>query len=201
LRQAETDISGEAARGRLDEGNNAMKRFDRAKLRGHAYAAVILLAVLAWPSEGWSQGPVPLCNEATLKMLMTTEVGKWAAALKQSWENGLNPTPIVTKYAVGAILLPTCSPDPAIGVGPITKYFGVFLRYRPEVTHIGESTPGGDCNTILFGSGLYTFRLNSISRVLQARYTYVFQRNPPDDQWRVTQHHSSLVPKSAAACP
>jgi hypothetical protein len=170
-----------------------MKRFDRKLLRGYAFAAVMVLAVLAWPSAGWSK----TCDAT----LVTQLVRDWAAALQRSWQEN-NPNLVVGKYDNAAALLPTCESGPLVGRTAIRGYFDKFLTYKPEVIKIDPPAAGGDCTTP-FGSGLYTFKLvkPGSGEVLQvaARYTYVFHR--AGGTYLIMQHHSSLVPAPGAACP
>ena len=172
-----------------------MKRFDRIVLRGYAFAAVILLAVLAWPSEGWSRTTGRACNvDHVVKVLLRN----WADTLERSWKDN-NPNLIVDKYQASAVLLPTCANGPMIGRAQIKGYFENFLKDKPVVAEIGEPSVGGDCD-IPFGPGVYTFKLDGgAGAQLRARYTYIFHRTGPAS-WLVTQHHSSLEPVPASAC-
>jgi hypothetical protein len=173
-----------------------MKRFDRIALRRYASAAVILIAILAWPSEGWSRTTGRACNVThVVKVLLRN----WADTLERSWKDD-NPNLIVDKYQANAVLLPTCANGPMIGRSQIKGYFVNFLKEKPVVTEIGEPTVGGDCNAP-FGSGLYTFKLDGgAGTQLRARYTYIFHQTGPAS-WLVTQHHSSLEPVPASECP
>ena len=171
-----------------------MKCFDRIAVRRYTSAAVILLAVLAWPSDGWSRTTGRACNVThVVKVLLRN----WADTLERSWKDN-NPNLIVDKYQAGAVLLPTCANGPLIGRAQIKGYFENFLKDKPVVAEIGEPTVGGSCN-VPFGSGLYTFKLNGgAGAQLRARYTYIFQQTGPAS-WLVTQHHSSLEPVTTAA--
>jgi hypothetical protein len=172
-----------------------MKRFDRIVPRRYMSAAVILLAVLAWPSEGWSRTTRHACNVSDV---VKDQIQNWADTLERSWRVG-NPNLIVDKYQDDAVLLPTCANGPLIGRGQIKGYFVKFLQNKPVVTEIGKATVGGDCN-VPFGSGLYTFKLDDgAGATLRARYTYIFKQTGPA-QWLVTQHHSSLEPVPPSAC-
>jgi len=166
-----------------------MKRFDRTVPGGFIIlAGLILLAVLAWPSEGWSRTARRACNvTADVDALLKN----WAEKLSQSTPS--NPRPIVETYEPrNAVLLPTCSGETAIGRGQITEYFKEFLDYKPTVKFTTRAI-GGDC-TIAFASGTYTFTLGNLAnQELLARYTYVFERR--NTKWLIAQHHSSLVPK------
>jgi hypothetical protein len=162
-----------------------MKRFDRTVLRRYASAAVILLAVLAWPSAGWSRTARHACDVDTL-------LDRWVTALRAS--SPTNPAPVVGTYAVNAVLLPTCENGPLTG-GDIKGYFVNFLGYTPSVA-INTRAISGDCANG-FASGLYTFKLkvNGADKTLYARYTYIFRRG------LITQHHSSLEPKPRPVAP
>lgn len=183
-----------------------MKRLHWIARPGCLFIAALALAVLAGPSAGWSQVG-PRCSVQDPAPFVKSLIQAWADALAAS--NPGRPNPVVDKYAAGAILLPTCSKDAAIGTGPILTYFAGtptapgFLSYAPKVTKIDDPTAGGDCSTTVFGSGQYTFELNVNGEVktVPARYTYVFQRATASRPWLITQHHSSLAPKTDAACP
>jgi hypothetical protein len=172
-----------------------MKPFDRIVLRGYAAAAVIFLAVVAWPSAGWSRPRLQVCEVNHVQRLLDN----WASALKQAWQPPGNPMLIVDKYATDAVLLPTCANGPLIGRAAIKGYFDDFLKKQPVVEGgFVHANIGGDCS-VGYASGLYTFKLNGGTNkevLLRARYTYVFRHE------LIMQHHSSLEPEPAgAACP
>ena len=101
-----------------------MKCFDRIAVRRYTSAAVILLAVLAWPSDGWSRTTGRACNVThVVKVLLRN----WADTLERSWKDN-NPNLIVDKYQAGAVLLPTCANGPLIGRAQIKGYFRKFLE-------------------------------------------------------------------------
>jgi hypothetical protein len=179
-----------------------MKRFDRMVLRGCTSAAVILVAVLAWPTAGLSQTakckPVP-----GVAGLVCQQIEAWGKALQESWQPGIHQYPVVDKYASNAILLPTCSGDAAIGRADIRKYFvEKFLPAEPRLTSIGTPTAGQAAN-VIFGSGEYEFTLKDKEGkdvTVPARYTYIFQR--AGNAYLIVQHHSSLEPLNPASkCP
>ena len=170
-----------------------MNRFDRIA-GGYLLAALILLAILAWPSQGWSRTagrgcPLTADVDALLK--------NWGEMLKRSTPS--DPSPIVGTYEPkNAVLLPTCANGPSVGEGQITDYFKIFLKDRPEV-EFKRRFIGGDC-TIAFASGTYIFTLlKRGGQKLSARYTYVFEHR--NAQWLIVQHHSSLELEPPQACP
>lgn len=167
-----------------------MKRFDLKVLHKSAAAAIILFALLAWPSEGWSRGRLQVCEVHDVQRLLDN----WAKKLAES--TVADPGPVVGTYEQsGSVLLPTCANGPALGHADIKKYFVEhFLANKPVVKKWERSIIGGDC-TVAFASGLYTFSLNGgTGPELRARYTYIFRHG------LITQHHSSLEPESGATC-
>jgi hypothetical protein len=155
---------------------------------------VILLAVAAWPSAGWSRAPRPACDVNTLVPAL---LQNWATQLSRSTPS--DPEPVVSTYADTGVLLPTCANGPLTGRSEITGYFVGFLKPQPAAMFDPASRKiGGDCRHP-FASGLYTFKLND-GTVLQGRYTYVFRQIGPA-AWRIAQHHSSLEPNSTSQCP
>jgi len=150
-----------------------MKTFARI-LHGLMSTSLILLAVSAWPTAGWSQP----CEVKTL-------LDKWAYALEHSTPGA--PDQIVSTYdPIRGVLLPTCDNGPLVGQSEIKGYFKHFLELEPKATFESSAT-GGDCASG-FASGLYNFKVKG-GQVLRARYTYVFIRG------LIAQHHSSLEPK------
>jgi len=182
-----------------------MKRFDRVALRGSTSVALILLAailvaILAWPSAGWSKTAGRACRVQPGVVQALLE--NWADKLAQSSPG--DPSPVVDTYQDGAVLVPTCANGPYTGRAEITVYFKGFLANKPTaVFDMAGAKIGGDCH-IAFASGLYSFTLHNGAvaplPVLPARYTYVFEHNV-GGSWLIAQHHSSLEPESGAACP
>ena len=160
-------------------------------------AALAMLAVMAWSSEGWSRTRRQTCD-----------VDAWAAERLSNWKTQLarstpqDPSPIVGTYNPhAAVLLPTCANGPLThhSKETITDYFKGFLKDAPAVD-FGRPVVGGICGNA-FASGLYTFTLNSgRGPTLRARYTYVIQGS--GNQALIMQHHSSLEPKTPdQQCP
>jgi hypothetical protein len=173
-----------------------MKRFDRIVLRGYTAAAMILLAVLAWPSEGWSRTTRRACD---VKPVVMALLENWTKKLAES--SSEKPEPVVETYEkYRAVLLPTCANGPLIGHDEIKGYFVTFLKNKPRgEIDTQRANIGGNCE-FAFASGLYTFKLNGgTGPQLLARYTFVFQRK--GSGWLITQHHSSLEPVPRTAVP
>ena len=148
-----------------------MKTFARI-LHGLMSTSLILLAVSASPSAGWSQ------EQCTVQKLLDD----WASALATG-----APDRVVSTYDLErGVLLPTCKNGPLVGKKDIEGYFTKFVELKPEATFETRAIVG-DCASG-FASGLYSFKVKG-GQVLRARYTYVFTRG------LIAQHHSSLEPK------
>ena len=160
-----------------------MKRFDLMGVCGYASAAVILLALVAWPSAGWSRD---LRCVAVTKGDIEKLFDKWNAALQTG-----NADKVADTYAPDATLLPTVENGPLKTRGDIILYFRHFLEGKPvgaineRVIHIG-------CN-IAFDIGLYTFTYGTGEPPTPARYTFIYEYH--GRRWLIAHHHSSKRPK------
>jgi len=152
-------------------------------------AALVVVAVTACTSEGWSRTARHACD---VKSWVNERLENWKQQLARSTPE--NPSPIVGTYdRTHGVLLPTCANGP-LTEQAITDYFKSFLKDRPVVTTFGTPVVGGVCGNA-FASGLYTFKLDGgHGAALQARYTYVFQGNVRGAP--IMQHHSSLEPRT-----
>jgi hypothetical protein len=153
-------------------------------------AALALLAVAAWSSEGWSRTAGHACD---VNSWVNERLDNWKKQLARSTPK--DPTPIVGTYDNRhAVLLPTCANGPLTNQSKpetITDYFKSFLKDTP-VVEFDKPIVGGVCGNA-FASGLYSFKLNGGSGpTLRARYTLVFQGRPA----LIMQHHSSLEPRT-----
>lgn len=162
-------------------------------------AALAVVAVTAWPSEGWSRTARHACD-----------VTSWVNGRLDNWKQQLarstpaDPSPIVATYDRNhGALLPTCANGPLTNRSTpetITDYFKSFLKDRPVVVKFEKVVVGGVCGNA-FASGLYTFKLDGGSGpALRARFTYVFQGDI--QRAPIMQHHSSLEPRTPGQqCP
>ena len=172
-----------------------MKHSARIKLRGYAWAAVTILAVLAYAPESWSRTPKPAgCR------VMTEALAK---ALFDEWNNALqirpvNPDRVVQTYTADAVLLPTFENGPLIGRDKIRGYFVHFLEQHPFGRIDTRAVLPATCN-IGVVAGLYTFTVDDGSKRVDkpARYTYVyvFKREGAGGRWLIQHHHSSARPQ------
>jgi uncharacterized protein (TIGR02246 family) len=163
-------------------------------VRGYAIAAVALLAVMAFASEGWSRTAKPARCQ-----LMTEPLAK---ALFEQWNKTLqqNPDAVVRTYTPDAVLLPTFENGPLIGSSQLRGYFVHFLEQHPVGRIDTRAIVRAGCNMGVV-AGLYTFTVNEgTARVDKpARYTYVYTYKPDVRRWLIAHHHSSAQPKPGAA--
>ena len=165
-----------------------MNRFKRMGLPAHASAAVILLALVAWPPAAGAKelGCVAVTEADIVKLFV-----QWNDAVKTA-----NPNTVVSLYASDAILLPTVENGPLIGHDAIRGYFVHFLADKPN-GKIDERTIRIGCN-VAFDAGLYTFTYEPPppkppKDPTPARFTYIYEYE--GGRWLIAHHHSSKRPK------
>jgi uncharacterized protein (TIGR02246 family) len=160
-----------------------MNRFKRMGLPAYASAAMILLALMAWPPAAGSRG---LGCVAVMEAEIANLFVLWNDAVKTA-----NPDKVVDLYAPDAILLPTVENGPLIGRAAIRGYFVHFLASKPS-GKIDERTIRIGCNAAL-DAGLYTFTYGNGGAPTPARYTYIYEYE--GGRWLIAHHHSSKRPK------
>lgn len=172
-----------------------MRQTARIALRGYAYFAVTILAVLAFAPEAWSRAAKP----ARCQMMTA---GK-AKVLFAEWNNALQQTPdkVVQTYTPEAVLLPTFENGPLVGRDQIRGYFVHFLEQHP-VGHIDtQNVVRAGCNVGVV-AGLYTFTVDGepptkarVDKPARYTYVYVFTQDGRRGRWLIAHHHSSARPK------
>jgi uncharacterized protein (TIGR02246 family) len=162
-----------------------MQCFDRMVVRGYASVAVIVLALMAWPSAAWARGLG--CVDVTESEIAQLFV-RWNAALQT-----LNPDKVADNYAPDATLLPTVENGPLVTRSAIVAYFKVFLAKKP-VGAINDRIIRIGCN-VAFDIGLYTFTYGTPERPppTPARYTFIYEYD--GGRWLIAHHHSSKRPE------
>ena len=90
------------------------------------------------------------------------------------------------------MLLPTVSDIPRTTPALIIDYFDHFLLKKPQgVIHYGDIFIG--CNWAQ-DAGIYEFTMGKDGSKVKARYTFVYVWE--DNEWKISQHHSSMMPES-----
>lgn len=122
-----------------------------------------------------------------------------AQELFEKWNNLLqtkDKEQVAAIYSDDATFLPTLNGELKRGASGAIEYFEHFLTKNPFGTIIESATQeSADKNTIIY-SGLYNFEIGPEDKrdIVQARFTYVFQKNN-DSEWSIIHHHSSLRPE------
>ena len=126
----------------------------------------------------------------TAQPITETEVrslfGLWNDALAS-----LDPKKVADRYSKKGVLLPTVSDIPRNDYNGIVDYFTNFLKLKPQ----GEILSGD----ILIGTnwaqdaGIYEFTMGATGQKVKGRYTYVYVFE--DGEWKISQHHSSVLPE------
>merc|ERR1712176_175640 len=111
------------------------------------------------------------------------------------WNNALatlDPKKVAARYSKKGVLLPTVSDVPRNDHPGIVDYFTNFLKNKPQ----GEIESGD----IIIGTnwaqdaGIYEFTMGATGAKVKGRYTYVYVFE--DGQWKISQHHSSVMPEA-----
>jgi uncharacterized protein (TIGR02246 family) len=167
----------------------------RAKQLGwvaHAFPALILLALVAWPSAAWSRAP--RCVHVTERQIADL-FERWNDALKTG-----NAGKVVALYTSDAVLLPTLKNGPLVGHPAISEYFeDDFLPKKPSGAINGKHNIRIGCNMAV-DAGLYTFTFGKPDLPpAEARYTYVYKYD--GRRWLIVHHHSSVRPEPTKPKP
>ena len=116
----------------------------------------------------------------------------WNAALQT-----LDPKEVAALYSKNGNLLPTLSDKQRLTFLEIEDYFINFLKYEP----VGEILSGD----VLVGTnwaqdaGIYEFTMGTTGEKVRGRYTFVYVYE--DGKWRISQHHSSMMPEETTVEP
>eukprot|EP00580_Thalassiosira_gravida_P001515 CAMPEP_0201606506 /NCGR_PEP_ID=MMETSP0492-20130828/5928_1 /ASSEMBLY_ACC=CAM_ASM_000837 /TAXON_ID=420259 /ORGANISM="Thalassiosira gravida, Strain GMp14c1" /LENGTH=590 /DNA_ID=CAMNT_0048070923 /DNA_START=17 /DNA_END=1789 /DNA_ORIENTATION=- len=118
---------------------------------------------------------------------------KEVRSLFNLWNDALatkDPEKVADRYSKAGVLLPTVSDVPRNDYPGIVDYFTNFLKLEPQ----GEIESGN----IIVGTnwaqdaGIYEFTMGNGAKV-KGRYTFVYVFE--DGEWKISQHHSSVMPE------
>jgi hypothetical protein len=113
----------------------------------------------------------------------------WAETLQQG-----NPQQVAALYSEEALLIPTLSDQFCRGRKEIEQYFLFFIEtYRPTVEIIEGIASLLPYKQSYCYSGLYRFHLDTTSQYLDARFSFVYEKQS-QNKWRIGLHHSSTIP-------
>jgi uncharacterized protein (TIGR02246 family) len=109
----------------------------------------------------------------------------------------LDSDAVAMRYAKDAVLLPTVSDDPRTDYDSIKNYFDNFLQKKPQGEIIESHVKIGEnwCKDV----GIYEFTMGADGSKVKARYSFVYVFE--DGQWKISHHHSSIMPESVLGEP
>ena len=150
--------------------------------------------IYVWEDNEWkiSHHHSSVMPEGIVTAQAITE--KEVRSLFNLWNNALaskDPHKVARRYSKNAVLLPTVSDTPRTDNPAIVDYFTNFLKLEPQ----GEILEG----KILIGTnwaqdaGIYEFTMGATGQKVRGRYTYVYVFE--DNEWKISQHHSSVMPE------
>ncbi|KAL9187439.1 hypothetical protein ACHAXT_001542 [Thalassiosira profunda] len=120
--------------------------------------------------------------------------------LFQLWNGALatkDPEKVAARYSKSGVLLPTVSDVPRTDYPGIVDYFTNFLKLEPQ----GEIESGN----IIIGTnwaqdaGIYEFTMGATGAKVKGRYTFVYIFE--GGEWKISQHHSSVMPEGTKPQP
>jgi uncharacterized protein (TIGR02246 family) len=137
-------------------------------------------------SSGMPETPGQVISEAEVKGLFNL----WNDALLTGDSDA-----VTKRYAKGAVLLPTVSDIPRTDYAGIKDYFDHFLELKPKGKIIESYVSIGEnwCKDV----GIYEFLKGTDGTSVRARYSFVYVFE--DGEWKISHHHSSLMPEELLA--
>lgn len=111
----------------------------------------------------------------------------WNAALQSG-----DPKRVAALYAEDATLLPTLSKEVRQTPEAVEDYFEAFLKLKPKGAIIHQNVSLYD--PIAINSGVYSFEttVDGMKHQMIGRFTFVYRK--AGDEWKIIEHHSSMMP-------
>jgi uncharacterized protein (TIGR02246 family) len=109
----------------------------------------------------------------------------------------LDPFAVADRYADNGVLLPTVSDVPRTDYPGIVDYFTNFLQLKPQGEILESNVIVG--TNWAQDAGIYEFTMGANGAKVKGRYTFVYVFE--DGQWKISQHHSSVMPEGTKAEP
>mmetsp|Transcript_27664 Transcript_27664/g.40823 ORF Transcript_27664/g.40823 Transcript_27664/m.40823 type:complete len:488 (-) Transcript_27664:198-1661(-) len=114
------------------------------------------------------------------------------------WNDALatkDPKKVAMRYAKQSVLLPTVSDTPRTDFQSIKDYFVNFLKLEPQGTILESNVQIG--MNIAQDCGIYEFAMGATGAKVKGRYTFIYLFE--DGEWKISQHHSSVMPEAGKA--
>ncbi|EJK63042.1 hypothetical protein THAOC_16321 [Thalassiosira oceanica] len=115
--------------------------------------------------------------------------------LFQLWNGALatlNPKKVADRYSKRGVLLPTVSDVPRTDYPGIQDYFTNFLKLKPQGEILESNVIVG--TNWAQDAGIYEFTMGATGAKVKGRYTFVYVFE--DGEWKISQHHSSVMPEA-----
>merc|ERR1712232_148319 len=106
----------------------------------------------------------------------------------------LDPKEVADRYARGGVLLPTVSDTPRTDYPGIVDYFTNFLKLKPQGEILESNVIVG--TNWAQDAGIYEFTMGATGQKVKGRYTFVYVFE--DGEWKISHHHSSVMPEETA---
>lgn len=165
---------------------------DGSKLKAR-YSFVYVLEEGSWKISHHHSSMMP---EGLTKAIPITEYE--VRALFDRWNDALatgDPKKVTACYAEKAVLLPTVSDSPRTTQAMIEDYFTSFLKRKPAgVIKKGYISIGANWAQ---DAGVYQFTMGDDGSKVLARYSFVYVHE--DGDWKISHHHSSVMPEAILA--
>jgi uncharacterized protein (TIGR02246 family) len=134
--------------------------------------------------EGIPAAPQPI-TEQEVRSLFNV----WNDALAT-----LDPDTVTKCYSSKPVLLPTVSNVPRTDYATIKDYFTAFLQRKPQGKIVsGDITIGHNWAQ---DAGIYDFTMGATGDQVRARYSFVYVFE--NGAWKISHHHSSVLPEGQA---
>jgi len=118
--------------------------------------------------------------------------GLWNDALAT-----LDPKQVANRYSKEGVLLPTVSDTPRTDYPGIVDYFTNFLKLKPQGEILESNVIVG--TNWAQDAGIYEFTMGATGQKVKGRYTFVYVFE--DGEWKISQHHSSVMPEGTQPAP
>mmetsp|Transcript_14751 Transcript_14751/g.31341 ORF Transcript_14751/g.31341 Transcript_14751/m.31341 type:complete len:486 (-) Transcript_14751:163-1620(-) len=110
------------------------------------------------------------------------------------WNNALatlDPKQVASRYAKKGVLLPTVSDVPRTDFTSIEDYFINFLKLKPQGEILESHVTIGTnwCQD----AGIYEFTMGATGKKVKGRYSFIYVFE--DGEWKISHHHSSVMPE------
>jgi hypothetical protein len=130
-----------------------------------------------------------------------------AQANFKAWNEALatkDPKVPAKMYSTSALsFLPTLSPEHIKSLNGTEAYFYDFVKKDPVGSVTDESVQMYDGGKAYLHTGMYTFTVGSgdARAPVSARFSYMWKDYGGDAGWKITHHHSSVLPGKGAEDP